>query len=348
MFSLAASISASVAVSVLLKVARKQNIQVDQAIAVNYPTAALLCLILLRPEPSQVLAPGTPWWVLLALGVLLPGIFLAMAGAVRHAGIVVSDAAQRLSLLLPLAASFLFFGESAGPAKLAGMAVALAALGCLIWQPRRQTGNGLPPTASSSIPAGAALDSPVSNLPETTPSGPATANANTNSSARADTGTGMGMGTDADTDNLHFGLRRARARTLALLLCVWAGYGTIDILFKQMARSAIDFSSSLFVAFVLAGLAMAGWLFARRTQWRMRSMAAGVLLGLLNFANIYFYLRAHQQYPDNPTLVFAAMNIGVIGLGTLVGSWAFKESLPPGKIAGLALAVAAIGLLLPR
>lgn len=290
MFSLAASISASVAVSVLLKVARRQSIQVDQAIAINYPVAALLCLVLLRPEPSQVLAPGTPWWVLLALGVLLPGIFLAMAGAVRHAGIVVSDAAQRLSLLLPLAASFLFFGESAGPAKLAGMAVALAALGCLIWQPRRNTG----------------------------------------------------------TDTGHFGLRRARARTLALLLCVWAGYGTIDILFKQMARSAIDFSSSLFVAFVLAGLAMAGWLFARRTQWRMRSMAAGVLLGLLNFANIYFYLRAHQQYPDNPTLVFAAMNIGVIGLGTLVGSWAFKESLPPGKIAGLALAVAAIGLLLPR
>lgn len=334
MFSLAASISASVAVSVLLKVARKQNIQVDQAIALNYPTAALLCLILLRPEPSQVLAPGTPWWVLLALGVLLPGIFLTMAGAVRHAGIVVSDAAQRLSLLLPLAASFLFFGESAGPVKLAGMAVALAALGCLIWQPRRQTGNGLSPAVPSSIPAGAALDSAVSNLSEATPSGPATANAS------VDTG--------PDTDTGHFGLRRAGARTLALLLCVWAGYGTIDILFKQMARSAVDFSSSLFVAFVLAGLAMASWLFARRTQWRQRSMASGVLLGLLNFANIYFYLRAHQQYPDNPTLVFAAMNIGVIGLGTLVGAWAFKESLPPGKIAGLALAVAAIGLLLPR
>ncbi|WP_397475502.1 EamA/RhaT family transporter [Pusillimonas sp.] len=291
MLNLAASVAASVAVSVLLKIARRHAVEVDQAIAVNYPVAALLCLVLLRPVPAQVLAPDTPWWVLLALGVLLPSIFVAMAGAVRHAGIVVSDAAQRLSLLIPLAAAFLLFGESAGAAKLAGMAVALAALACLLWQPR---------------------DRPTTNAP----------------AAGSFTSTA--------------------AATLALLLCVWAGYGTIDVLFKQMARSAMNFSSSLFVSFVLAGLIMGLWLLARRTRWHARSMAAGVLLGALNFSNIYFYLRAHQQYPDNPTLVFAAMNIGVIGLGTLVGAWMFKESLPRTKVMGLVLAVIAIGLLLPR
>src|SRR5690606_14360244 len=138
------------------------------------------------------------------------------------------------------------------------------------------------------------------------------------------------------------------ATTVALLLCVWFGYGTIDILFKQMAHSAMNFSSSLFVAFVLAGTIMALWLLVRRTRWHARSMAAGALLGALNFSNIYFYLRAHQQYPDNPTLVFAAMNIGVIGLGTLVGALAFKEGMPPGKVAGVMLAILSIGLLMPR
>jgi len=288
MLSLAACVASSVAVSVLLKVARERSIQVEQAIAVNYPVAALLCFALLRPETSQALQPGTAWWILITLGLLLPGVFLTMAGAVRHAGIVVSDAAQRLSLLIPLAAAFWMFGESYSGTKLAGMGVALAALLCLIW-----------PTAGPKYGA----PSP------------------------------------------HSG---ATARTLPLLLCVWLGYGTIDILFKQMARSSLDFSSSLFTAFVLAGIASFTFLLARRTSWRRRSMVAGAVLGMLNFSNIYFYLLAHQQYPDNPTLVFAAVNIGVIGLGTWVGARLFKEKLGPPKIVGLFLAVAAIGLLLPR
>lgn len=286
MLTLAASVASSVAVSVLLKLARRHRLAVDQAIAVNYPVAALLCLVLLQPTTSQLLAPTTPWWVLVSLGVLLPGIFLAMAGAVRHAGIVVSDAAQRLSLLIPLAAAFLLFGEAISSLKLAGMGTALVALGCLIW-PSRSSGRHV-----------------------------------------------------AGTEN--------NALTTALLLIVWAGYGVIDVLFKLMARSDVAFASSLFAAFVLAGLVMAVWLAARRTTWNARSMLAGALLGALNFSNIFFYLKAHQQYPENPTLVFAAMNIGVIALGTLVGAWAFKEDLSARKVVGLILAIGAITLLLPR
>lgn len=288
MLSLTASVASSVAVSVLLKVARGRAIEVDQAIATNYLVAALLCLALLRPELSQLLRPGAPWWLLLLLGLLLPSVFLAMAGAVRHAGIIVSDAAQRLSLLIPLAAAFFLFDEAFASTKLIGAAVALAALSCLIWPSKRDRAS---PTSSRSA---------------------------------------------------------AGAKTVALLLCVWVGYGTIDILFKQMARSTVDFSSSLLAAFVLAGLAMGSWLTIKRTVWCLRSIAAGVLLGVLNFSNIYFYLAAHQQYPDNPTLVFAAMNIGVISLGTLVGAWAFKESLGALKLSGVVLAVSSIALLIPR
>jgi hypothetical protein len=34
-----------------------------------------------------------------------------------------------------------------------------------------------------------------------------------------------------------------------------------------------------------------------------------------NFGNILFYLKAHQAFADNPSTVFAAMNMGVIILG---------------------------------
>lgn len=283
MYTLIISVACSVAVSVLLKVARRQNIQIDQAIAINYVVAASLCLLIFRPQPSSLLTHATPWWVLIALGVLLPTIFLAMAGAVRHAGIVLSDAAQRLSLFIPLMAAFVLFGEALSASKLMGIAIALVALACLLARPRQaKDGNG----------------------------------------------------------------QTGRPAAL-LLLAVWLGYGTIDILFKQLAKSGAAFSSSLFVSFVLAGVLIFLYLLARRSTWTRRNVVAGLVLGVLNFGNIYFYIRAHQVFPQNPTLVFSAMNIGVISLGTLVGAGFFKEKLLWTNAAGIILAITAIVVLIP-
>ncbi|EKU28147.1 hypothetical protein C660_21877 [Alcaligenes sp. HPC1271] len=137
MLTLIASILCSVAVSILLKVARQRQIDVAQAIMVNYGVAVTLSLVLLQPHPSSLLNPATPWWILIALGVLLPSVFLFMAAAVRQAGIVLSDAAQRLSLFIPLLAAFLLFGEQLAGQKLLGIALALIALLCLLIRPRQ-------------------------------------------------------------------------------------------------------------------------------------------------------------------------------------------------------------------
>jgi hypothetical protein len=94
------SVLCSVLVSVLLKLARRLQIDVGQAIAWNYVVTSVLTAWLLQPTLTTLRGPGVPWLALVALGILLPTIFLALAAAVRHAGIVRSDAAQRLSLLL--------------------------------------------------------------------------------------------------------------------------------------------------------------------------------------------------------------------------------------------------------
>jgi len=286
MYTLVLSISCSVAVSVLLKMARSRGIRIDQAIAFNYVMAGSLCALLLGPQPGTLLRSAAPWPLLLALGLLLPSVFLIMAKAVQQAGIVLSDVAQRLSLLLPLIAAFTLFGEAATQSKLMGIAVALVALAALLWRP----GN-----RNAQAPAG------------------------------------------------HGG-----ALTIALLLGVWFGYGTIDILFKQMAKTGSAFPTTLLGAFIMAGLVSFGYLFLRRTAWSPRSIVAGLLLGLLNFGNIYFYVRAHQVYSDNPTLVFSAMNIGVISLGTLIGAGIFRERIHWVNGAGVGLAILAIFILFPR
>jgi drug/metabolite transporter (DMT)-like permease len=305
MHTLILSIAFSVAVSIFLKLARGGGIRVAQAIAVNYATAVALSLWLLRPPLDTLFErPPAAWLILGLLGILLPSVFLVMAAAVRQAGIVRSDTAQRLSLILPILAAFLVFHEAVSGRKALGIALALCALACLLARPRH-TGTGSPSGTSPSASA---------------------------------------VATSAADDEA----RGSAARGWLTLLGVWAGYGCIDILFKQMARMGAGFTGSLLLSFTLAGLLIGLWLLARRTRWHARSLASGILLGGLNFGNIYFYIRAHQTFPDNPTLVFAAMNIGVISIGTLVGAGLFRERLSAVNLLGIGLALGAIVLLFPR
>lgn len=125
----------SVLVSVLLKRARRRGIDVGQAIAWNYVATLALTLVVLRPPLAPLQAANAATWVTLgALGLLLPTIFLALAASVRHAGIVRSDAAQRLSLLVPLLAAFTLFGQPARDVQLLGCALGLLALACMVWR----------------------------------------------------------------------------------------------------------------------------------------------------------------------------------------------------------------------
>ena len=128
------SVACSVLVSVLLKLARRYDVDVGQAIAWNYVATGALTAWLLQPSLATLRAPGAPWLALAALGVLLPTIFLALAASVRHAGIVRSDAAQRLSLLLSLLAAFALFGERLTAFKAPGIALGLLALLGMVWR----------------------------------------------------------------------------------------------------------------------------------------------------------------------------------------------------------------------
>ena len=87
---------------------------------------------------------------------------------------------------------------------------------------------------------------------------------------------------------------------------------------------------------------MFGYLFYKGSKWTAAGILGGLVLGGLNFANIWSYVRAHQVMSDNPTSVFAGMNIGVIVLGTLVGALAFREKISTINLAGIVVAVCSI------
>lgn len=273
------AILCSVAVSVLLKVARSLNIIITQCIAFNYLVALLLCHFLLQPnfqgmEFTNFVIQSQNSGIFFALGILLPSVFLIMSKAVEISGIVRADAAQRLSLFLPILAAFTLFGEQINPIRFISLILAFGALLCLIYKPQEQLKLSLKGCVS--------------------------------------------------------------------LIGVWLGYGIIDILFKQTAKMGEAFSTTLFIAFSLAMCVMFVYLLIKKTQWTLPSVLAGIILGGLNFMNILFYIRAHQHFNQNPTIVFAGMNIGVICLGTVIGAFVFKEKISKLNVFGILLGISAI------
>ncbi|WP_018651782.1 hypothetical protein [Actinobacillus capsulatus] len=280
MLELVIAILCSVSVGVLIKVARQKQIAIDQSIAVNYIVTTSMTYFLLNPDFKgqtvvDIVANNPSSYLFFALGFLLPTIFLIQAKSLEFAGIIRTDAAQRLSLFLPILAAFTIFDEQITQNKLIALVLAFVALGCLLWK-------------------------------------------------------------------THHGMGKGGKIAIISLACVWLGYGMTDTLFKQIAKSGSAFPVTLFIAFVFAGCLMFAYLLLKRTQWHVPSVVVGLVLGVLNFCNILFYIKAHQVMKDDPTLVFTGMNLGVICLGTFIGALVFKEKINEINYLGVFIAIIAI------
>ena len=279
MMYLTIAVLCSVAVSVLLKILRQRDIDIRQTIVAGYPVAFLLTWFLLKPDVSGMTSLGGAWAIIIALGVLLPAVFIILGRAIESVGMVATDAAQRLSLIIPIVAAFLLFGEVLTGTRIFGLLLGFLALGALIYRPQ------------------------------------------------------------------HAAINKQAKLTPLWLFGVWAGYGTIDILFKQVAKQGAAFPLTLFVSFGLAGLLLLIYLLITRVRWQGNALAAGILLGVLNMGNIYAYIRAHQVLSESPSIVFTGMNVGVIAVATLIGVGVFKESLNRINILGLLLAICCVAVL---
>jgi len=274
------SICCSVIVSVLLKLAKRYQIDVFQAITWNYSIAIVLTWIFLKPQLHNLQA--SPIYIYSALGVLLPLLFMVIALCIRFNGIVRTEVAQRLSLFIPIIAAFLLFNESLSKLKIIGIAIGFIAILCSI------------PWKSKTSPN-----------------------------------------------------KKSAPNAWMYLFIVFVGFGLIDILFKQMALyKAVPYMASLFmvylIAFILSLLVLVCRFGAKKAKFSWPHIFFGWILGIANFGNILFYIKAHQALAKSPSTVFSAMNIGVIVLGALVGFFIFKEKLSLLNKIGIALAIVAI------
>lgn len=271
------SVICSVTVAVLLKLAKRYQINIIQAVTVNYFTALSLCFLFFKPD-VQLLTTSAPWPIYIALAILLPSIFLVLAASVKKLGIVKTDIAQRLSLFIPILAAYFIFKEGFNEYKLIGLAIGFLAI--ILTFVRKSD-------------------------------------------------------------------QEATAKHWIYPIAVFIGFGVIDVLFKQIALyKDLPYTTSLFMVFALAFVvSMAIVIFmviTRKTKLELVNLACGLILGFFNFGNILFYMKAHKAMAENPSTVFAAMNMGVIVVGSLIGIFIFKEKLSKLNYVGIFLALVAV------
>ena len=278
MLFLILSIICSVTVGVLFKVSRQFSGSSIQIVAWNYVFALIFCYFFFSPDLKDF-GTSAPWKIYVPIGILLPTVFLFLAASIKQVGIVKTDAAQRLSLFIPIIAAWLLFKEDFNILKILALLIGFPALLLILAKPSQNTKN------KWLYPA------------------------------------------------------------LVLL-----GFGVIDILFKQIALyTTLPYTTSLFVVFGIALLIMIAAVIydviVAKVQLSVKNILFGGLVGVFNFGNILFYLKAHKAFSENPSTVFAGMNMGVIVLGSLVGIFFFKEKLTKMNFAGVFLALIAIILI---
>lgn len=273
------SISCSVTVAVLLKLAKRYKINVLQAVMWNYVAAILLSIVFFKPDLQAI--SKVPGPIVISLGILLPVLFLVLAASVRNIGIVKTDIAQRLSLFIPILAALFIFGERFNNLRIAGLAVGFVAIFLTL---------------------------------------------------------------------LKKSVKRDDVYAYIYPVFVFIGFGVIDVLFKQLAvDKSIPYTTALLLAFcisfVVALVILTYTVVVKKQKIQLVNFACGIVLGCFNFGNILFYMKAHRSMTDSPSIVFAAMNMGVIVVGSLVGIIIFKEKVTKLNYIGITLALAAILLI---
>lgn len=131
------------------------------------------------------------------------------------------------------------------------------------------------------------------------------------------------------------------------LLLVLLGFGVIDVLFKTVSSwNEITFTEVLYLVFtgalVISAFISIYSILEKKEKFEVKNILWGLGIGILNFGNISFYIKAHQALSANPSTVFAGMNMGVILLGSCIGIVIFKEKMSKLNYIGILLALLSI------
>ena len=139
---------------------------------------------------------------------------------------------------------------------------------------------------------------------------------------------------------------------IVLPLVLFLGTGLLDTLLKYTQERVIspeDFNMFSLILFSVAGLI--GFIVASvnivvyKTEFRMKSVVAGVLLGLPNYGSIYFLLQTFEYSGMDSSVIFPVNNISIVVVSVLAAVFFFKEKVSTANGLGILLALFSIAII---
>ncbi|MBP94281.1 EamA-like transporter family protein [Bizionia echini] len=132
-------------------------------------------------------------------------------------------------------------------------------------------------------------------------------------------------------------------------IIIFLGSGIIDTSIKYIETTYLTengipiFSATIFGFAALIGM---GTLLIRKLQGHFtfdpKSLIAGLALGVVNYASIYYLLKALDHETLESSTIFTVNNVAIILLTSLLGLLLFKEKLSTKNWIGISLAVISI------
>ncbi len=147
---------------VVFKLLERFHIRTFPTIVFNYWVCVLMGVAGSGALPQVGVIAGKPWFPLaLFMGLMFIVVFNLIGASTRKAGITVTAIANKMSLVIPIAAAFVLYGDQATPLKIGGIALALISILLTTYTPPEGRVKGVSLWAMYLLPAGVFVGSGV-------------------------------------------------------------------------------------------------------------------------------------------------------------------------------------------
>jgi drug/metabolite transporter (DMT)-like permease len=135
-------------------------------------------------------------------------------------------------------------------------------------------------------------------------------------------------------------------------LVLFVGSGLLDTMIKYVEQGFLDENNkndylitAFGVAAVIGLMLLVLQLITGKERFDLRSMLAGLLIGIPNYFSIWCLVRVLKDYGTRSASIIPINNMGIVLFSALMAWLLFREHLTQGNIAGVVLALLAIALI---
>ncbi len=158
--------------------------------------------------------------------------------------------------------------------------------------------------------------------------------------------------TTQPSDEINDGIHKLHKWYVLLPVILFVGSGLLDTTIKYVEQTFLNetnhhhFIITAFGVAALTGLIIYSWqLVFRKEKFDVRTLIAGMLIGIPNYFSIWFLVQLLKTYGDKSAVIIPVNNMSIV-LVSALSAWLFLgEKISTRNWLGIGLAIVAIGMI---